>query len=310
MIKILSKEDHIKFHHRYRNSDLFRQWSGILCELERVAQEIDAITLWFYADKCLARLREIKIYRDEEIPYIFRDMIKDCGAVERNGEKINRHPDKAERSVVTIMCIMLTSLMNAVEEGHEDEDFNNKAMCVAIDRLLHQNSYYQFLMEVFFNRKIGNDGKKVVIKPCDPMNEASILMNMDETEKEEMETMKNKVLNITNGLRVYLKNDWDAWVSIWDEIFLDSDLFTLLTTKNPSDNEWELNEKMICDVIGIFLEKFDYKKHVSKVNNVLAPIKNQRDYISNHGRNGGSSAVFSDEQHTKVENIIISKKSS
>ena len=51
MIKILSEEDQIKFHHRYRNSDLFRQWSGILCKLEREAKEIDAITLWYYADK-------------------------------------------------------------------------------------------------------------------------------------------------------------------------------------------------------------------------------------------------------------------
>jgi len=310
MIKILSEEDQIKLHHRYRNSDLFRQWSGILCELEMENKEIDAITLWYYADKCLARLREIKKYRDEEIPYIFRDMIKICGAVERSGEKINRHPDKAERSAITIMCIMLTSLMNAVEKGHENEDFDNKAMCVAIDRLLHQNSYYEFLMEEFFSRKIGNDGKKVVIRPCDPMNEASIIENMDETAKQEMEKMKNKVLNITNGLRVYFKNDWDAWISVWGDICLDTELMQLLSTIDPKDNKWQLNEKMICNVIGMFLEKFEYKKHVSKVNNVLAPEKNRRDYISNHGKNGGSSAVFSEEQHSKVESIIISKKTS
>ena len=164
MIKILSEEDQTKLHHRYRNSDLFRQWSGILCMLEREAKEIDAITLWYYADKYLARLREIKRYRDEEIPYIFRDLIKECGSMVRNDEIIHRHPDKAERSAITIMCIMMTSLMNAVEKGHEAEDFDNKAMCVSIDRLLHQNSYYDFLMEAFFCRKIGNDGKKVVIR--------------------------------------------------------------------------------------------------------------------------------------------------
>lgn len=310
MIKILSDADQRTFHHRYRNSDLFRQWSGILCKLEREAKEIDAITLWYYADKCLERLREIKQYRDDEIPFIFRDLIKECGAIVRDGEIINRHPDKAERSAITIMCIMLTSLMNAVERGHEAEDFDNKAMCVAIDRLLYRNSYYESLMEEFFNRKIGNDGKKVVIKPCDPMNEASIIENMDETAKQEMEKMKNKVLNITNGLRVYFKNDWDAWISVWGDICLDTELMQLLSTIDPKDNKWQLNEKMICNVIGMFLEKFEYKKHVSKVNNVLAPEKNRRDYISNHGKNGGSSAVFSEEQHSKVESIIISKKTS
>lgn len=310
MIKILSETDQRTFHHRYRNSDLFRQWSGILCELEMKANEIDAITLWYYAEKCLERLREIKQYRDDEIPFIFRDLIKECSVVERNDEIINRHPDKAEHSAITIMCIMLTSLMNAVEKGHEGEDFDNKAMCVAIVRLLQQNSYYKCLMEAFFNREIGNDGKKVVIKPSDPMNEASIIENMDEIAKQEMENMKNKVLNITNGLRVYFKNDWDAWISVWGDICLDAELMQLLSTIDPKDNKWQLNEKMICNIIGMFLEKFEYKKHVSKVNNVLAPEKNRRDYISNHGKNGGSSAVFSEEQHSKVESIIKSKKTS
>ena len=310
MIKILSEEDQRKFHHRYRNSDLFRQWSGILCKLEREFKELDAITLWFLSEKCLERLREIKNYRDEEIPYIFRDLIKECGAIKKDDETIHRHPNKAEQSAITIMCIMLTSLMNAVEKGHEDEDFDNKAMCVAIDRLLHHNSYYQFLMETFFSRKIGNDGKKVVIKPCDPMNEASILMNMDKAAKEEMETMKNKVLELTSGLRVYFKNDWEAWESVWGDICLDAELMQLLSSIDPKDNKWQLNEKMICNVIGMFLEIFGYKNHVSKVNSVLTPEKNRRDNISNHGKNGGSSAVFSDEQHTKIDNIIRSKKSS
>ena len=310
MIKILSEEDQRKIHHRYRNSDLFRQWSGILCELERKSQEIDPVTLWFISEKCLERLREINNYRDEEIPYIFRDLIKECGAIIKDGETIHRHPNKAEQSAITIMCVMLTSLMNAVEKGHEDEDFDNKAMCVAIDRLLHHNSYYQFLMETFFSRKIGNDGKKVVIKPCDPMNEASIIKNMDETAKQEMESMKNKVLDLTRGLRVYFKNDWEAWESVWGDICLDAELMQLLSSIDPKDNEWQLNEKMICNVIGMFLEIFKFKNHVSKVNSVLAPEKNRRDYISNHGKNGGSSAVFSDEKHSKVESIIKSKKTS
>jgi hypothetical protein len=310
MIKILSEEDQRKIHHRYRNSDLFRQWSGILCELERKSQEIDPVTLWFISEKCLERLREITNYRDEEIPYIFRDLIKECGAIIKDGETIHRHPNKAEQSAITIMCVMLTSLMNAVEKGHEDEDFDNKAMCVAIDRLLHNNSYYEFLMEAFFNRKIGNDGKKVIIKSCDPMNEASIIKNMDETAKQEMESMKNKVLDLTRGLRVYFKNDWEAWESVWGDICLDAELMQLLSSIDPKDNEWQLNEKMICNVIGMFLEIFKFKNHVSKVNSVLAPEKNRRDYISNHGKNGGSSAVFSDEKHSKVESIIKSKKTS
>ena len=164
MVKILSEEERRKFHHRYRNDDVFRQWSGILCQLERESKEIDSISIWFLAQKCLDRLRDIKRYRDEEIPYIYNDLIKECGVLLEGEERNLRHPDYAERTAITVMCIMLTSLMNAVEKGHEDEDFDNKAMCVAIDRLLHDSKYYAFLMDTFFSRNIGNDGKKIIIK--------------------------------------------------------------------------------------------------------------------------------------------------
>ena len=205
---------------------------------------------------------------------------------------------------------MLTSLMNAVEKGHETEDFDNKAMCVAIDRLLQRNTYYTMLMNAFFSRETGNDGKKVVIAPCNPMAAASVLESMDEAAKQEMADMKRRVLEITNGLRVYFKQDWDVWTSVWNDICLDVELMQLLSSENPRKNTWGLNEKMICNVIGMFLDAFEYKHPIIKINDALPPTKNRRDYISNHGKNGGSSAVFSDEQHTKVENIIISKKNS
>lgn len=308
MIKILSEEEKKRYHHRYRNDDVFRQWSAILCQLEREAKEMDSITLWFLAQKCLGRLREIKQYRDEEIPYIYNDLIKECGIVQKGKERINRTPIQAERSAITVMCIMLTLLMNAVEKGHENEDFDNKAMCVAIDRLLQKSNYYALLMKAFFDRKTGNDGKKVVIAPSDPMKDAFILNNMDDTAKQEVESMKSKVLAITSGLKVLFKKDWNLWEAVWSDICLDEDLSQLLSQIDPRKNNWGMNEKMICNVIGMFLEIFEYKKLVSTANSALSPSKNRRDYISSHGRNGGSSAVFSEEQHNKVENIIKSKK--
>lgn len=310
MLELLSVTEQCRLHHRYRNSDLFRQWSGILCQLEREAGEMDAINLWHLAEKCLQRLRDLTQYRDEDIPYIYNDLITLCAVFQKDGKTIERSTEKAERSAVTVMCVMLTSLMNAVEKGHETEDFDNKAMCVAIDRLLQRNTYYTMLMNAFFSRETGNDGKKVVITPCDPMAAASVLESMDEAAKQEMADMKRRVLEITSGLRVYFKQDWDVWTSVWNDICLDVELMQLLSSENPRKNAWGLNEKMICNVIGMFWEAFEYTHPIIKINGALSPTKNRRDYISNHGKNGGSSAVFSDEQHTKVENIIISKKNS
>ena len=310
MLELLSVTEQRKLHHRYRNSGLFRQWSGILCQLEREVGEMDAVNLWLLAEKCLQRLREIQKYRDEEIPYIYNELMALCTVFQKDDETIKRSQEEAERSAVTVMCVILTSLINAVEKGHETEDFDNKAMCVAIDRLLQRNTYYAMLMNTFFSRKTGNDGKQVVITPCDPMVATSVLESMDEIAKQEMEDMKRRVLEITNGLRVYFKQDWDAWTSVWNDICLDAELLQLLSIINPRKNAWGLNEKMICNVIGIFLEAFEYKFPIIKINDAMSPPKNRRDYISNHGKNGGSSAVFSDEQHSKVENIINCKKSS
>ena len=224
------------------------------------------------------------------------------------GEERNlRHPDYAERTAITVMCIMLTSLMNAVEKGHEDEDFDNKAMCVAIDRLLHDSKYYAFLMDAFFSRKIGNDGMKIIITPSDPMKEEYIRNSMDETAKQETDSVKNKVIGFTQGLKAIFKKDWSSWESVWSDICLDEELTQILSKQNPRGNSWGINEKMICNVIGMFLENFEYKNMVYTANSALKPTKNRRDYISSHGKNGGSSAVFSEEQHTKVDNIIKSK---
>ena len=309
MMKLLTADEQQSLHHRYRNSDLFRQWSGILCQLEREAGEMDAVSVWFHAERCLVRLREIQRYRDEEIPYILNDLLRDCMTFTKDGNAVSRSKEAAERSAVTIMCVMLTSLMNAAEKDHENEDFDNKAMCVAIDRQLQRNTYYVMLMNAFFSRDTGNDGRKVVIAPADPMNADTVLETMDETAKRDMEEMKEKVIGLTRRLGTLFKEDWNIWESVWSDICADADLMQLLAAKNPRDNAWGLNEKMVCNVIGIFLEIRGYKKVVSKVNGLLSPDKNRREYITNYGRNGGSSAVFSNEQRTRVETIIRSKTS-
>lgn len=305
MVALLSDIERRSLHHRYRNSGLFRQWSAILCQLERDAGEMDAVSLWYLAEKCLNRLRDIQQYRDEEIPYIYNDLISECSVFSKGKGVINRSPEAAERSAVVVMCVMLTSLMNAVEKGHETEDFDNKTMCVAIDRLLYTNLYYAKLMRVFFGRKTGNDGKKVVISPSDPMDNSVILECMDDEAKQDIEAMKTRVMELTKDLKVYFKEKWSAWVSVWDEICKNTEFMQLLSALDPKRNAWGLNEKMICNVLGIFLElNKDIELAISTANNSLAPKKNRRDYITSHGRNGGSSAVFSEEQHTRIENII------
>lgn len=304
MFKLLSETDKKQFHHYYRNSDLFRQWSGILCQLEREIGEMDAVSLWFLAERNLQRLRNLQQYRDEDIPYIYNELIDICRVFVRGTETIERTQDEAERSAITVMCVILTSLMNAVEKGHEDEDFDNKAMCVAIARLLQENKYFNMLMDTFFARKTGNDGLKVVITPSDPMLEKTVLENMDEEAKKDIKQMVANVIDHTQGLKTLFNNYWEVWKLLWKDICSDSEMIQLLKNIEPRGNEWGFNQKMVCNVIGIFKEN-TIKADVSfnAINNDLCST-NVRSYLSKHAEYNGSNSVFNREQHDFIKKLI------
>ena len=213
---------------------------------------MDAVSLWSLAEKCLNRLRDIQQYRDEDIPYIYNDLLNHCSVFVKGNENISRSRQETERTAITVMCVMLTSLMNAVEKGNEYEDFDNKAICVSIDRLLQDHPYYTMLMNAFFRRRTGNDGKKVVIAPSDPMDNSAILESMDDKAKQDMEAMKTRVLELTKGLKVYFKEKWNAWVSVWDEICKNTEFMQLLSSVDPK----------LSQVTHVFIE------HINNLNEV------------------------------------------
>ncbi len=303
MLKILSEKEQKQFHHRYRNNDLFRQWSGILCQLEREAGEMDAVSLWFLAESCLQRLRNLQQYRDEDIPYIYNELIDKCSVFVRGAESIERSQDEAERSAITVMCVMLTSLMNAVEKGHEDEEFDNKAMCVAIARLLQENGYYTMLMHAFFARKTGNDGKKVIITPSDPMKERTILEHMDEEAKREIDQMVKTVIVRTQGLKTLFSKYWTVWQPLWHDICSDSEMILMMKKKEPRTSDWDINQKMVCNVVGMFKSYAKLTESVQKINDLLCS-QNMRSYISNHVDFGSANTVFTSEQHDRIKKMI------
>ena len=57
MVKQLTTEEQRSLHHRYKQSDLYRQWLPILAMLQRDYGEMDGITLWYLAERQIVRLR-------------------------------------------------------------------------------------------------------------------------------------------------------------------------------------------------------------------------------------------------------------
>lgn len=285
-IKKLTDEERKSYHSHFRKNDLFRHWIPILSDLEKDITHMDAISLWYNANEVLQQLRVETDFRDEQIVYIHSEMARND-----NGP-----------CLTSIMAIVTTCLMNATEEGHEEENIPNDAICIAIRRLYEKDRLFEALIAEFFRRKIGNDGKRVVITPSDPMTQNISLDDMDDVAKREVESYKGKVLDLTKGLKVYF-TDWDCWQELWTQICMDAELVNLLKRIDPRRNEWELNQKMICNVIGIYIEVFEMRTPINTIKNALS-TKQLSSYISNHRGFDTSDTAINQEQYTKIKNLI------
>jgi hypothetical protein len=248
---------------------------------------MDAISVWYNAEMVLMNLRACIEYRDEELNFIHSE-------IER-GQKVEL--------ISAIMAVVLTRMMNATEEGHEEEDIPNDVVCNAILKKHYGDMFFERIMNVFFKRNIGNDGKKVVITPSDPMTQNISLDDMEDVAKEEILAYVDKVLNRTQSLQTHLKNKWEGWETLWRSICMDAELLNLLKETNPNRNEWGFNQKMICNVVGICANHRIIEASTNALNSALT-TKQVSSYLRNPKDFGGSDSAFTKEQYEKVEQMI------
>ena len=170
MAKILTEAERCIVHDRNRENDLYDQWCPILAMLQRDYDEMDVASLWSLVEQQIEHLRQKAGYREVEISIIYNELIDNCRVFSQSGSKNkDRAPEQARRTATTVMCVMLTMLMNAVERGHEEETFANEPICMAIMDIVKDDVYFNNLIKYFLERKTGYDGKEVVITPNDPL---------------------------------------------------------------------------------------------------------------------------------------------
>ena len=298
-MKLLTLTEQHTLHHRYKLDDLYRQWSPILSMLQRKYNEADAQTLWYQAVRQIIRLRGEQSYRDQEIAPIYNELLTDGLSL----DKTARSKEQAQRTATTVMCIVLTMLMNAVEKGHEDESFDNEPVCMAIMDILSGDVYFQSLMNLFFKRNIGYDGNKVIITPSDPMLETTLPESMDEVGKEEINQMVENVMSRTKGLQALFGDGWAKWKPLWCEILTDTEFMLLLKNQEPRGTEWDINQKMVCNVVGLIKAKTKMKASFQALNDAIC-TKNMRSYFSNIADFEGTDCVFSREQSDRLRQLI------
>ena len=297
-MKLLTTEEQDKLRHKYKNNDLYRQWAPILSKLQSKNAEADVVTLWYVAQRQIVHLRNEESFREQEIAPIFANLVKE--SLDFNG--VSRSEEQARRTATTVMCIMLTMLMNAVEKGHEDEYFDNEPMCLAIFDLFLDNTFFKSLMDLFFKREKGYDGQKVVITPSDPMK-ADATQSMDDVATERTMQMINAVISHTEGLKAIFDNYWSAWIDLWKDILADEEFCLMIDKKEPNGTDWGMNQKMVMNVVGMFRGKAKINAPIAKLNDAISN-KNRRSYISNHADFEGNDSVFNRKQHTIISRMI------
>lgn len=298
-MRLLTQIEKHTLHHRYKQNDLYRQWSPILAMLQRKYDEADAQTLWHQAEQQVVRLRGELSFREQEIAPIYNGLIEEALKFDETA----RTKEQARRTAATVMGILLTMLMNAVEKGHEAESFDNEPMCLAVFDVLMNDTFFQNLMNLFFSRSTGYDGKKVVITPSDPMTEKTLLESMDEVAIEETRQMVNDIISRTQGLKSLLKDDWTHWESLWLDILTDTQMMLLIKNIDPNRNSWGFNQKMVCNVLGIYKDQTKLSVSIKALGDAISPI-NVRSYISNPADYDGSDSVFNREQYNRIKLLI------
>ena len=306
MIRLLNNEEREQLYHRYRESDLYCHWSPILNQLEWEEEELSAIDIWWLTELMLQKLRDVDFQRDEMIPYLFKNLLKSMDSVSADGKEVRRSVGLAENSAVTAMCVLMFRLMNAVDENHEEEEFDNRPMCIEIANLIRNHPRFSLLEERFFKRKKGNDGNKIKIKPSDPMDIETQLRDMDEKARKEVEDMSARIIELTKGLRPVWGTYWSQWEELCREICLSQDLLNKMKEVEPRNNDWKLNQKMICNTIGIFRTKLEIDKSVAQINGAISS-KQLGSYLRQHADYNGTDSALTREQHQRIEKLIENK---
>lgn len=116
----------------------------------------------------------------------------------------------------------------------------------------------------------------------------------------EVKEMTQKLLTQTANLETLFGENWGRWQRLCEKVCTDKDLLEKLKNVSPQYNEWNMNQKLVCNLIGLFKQKLNINVSIAVVNSHLCP-KNIRSYISKHEDYSGSSSDLSKAQHEEIE---------
>ncbi len=304
MIKELTPEEQHYLGLQYWKIDLFRHWSTVINQFTWTEPELDLVSIWATTDGIIESLRSVDVGRDQLIPVLLQETLRGLWLAEQQKEEGERRElAQVESTAVTIFTVLLTRLLNAVEKGHEDEAFDNEPVCTAIACMIGNHPRFVQLHKRLFKRKVGFDGKKIEIEPSDPLKKKEPVKKEGGRKSAKEEKPEARLLKLTSGLQPLFGEQWNGWEDLCRRLCLDDEIRRKLHEVKPRNNEWNMNQKMLCNVIGIYKDCKKIQVSMRTINSVLS-TKQLRHYIGNHANYKASDTDLDKVLHRRIEKMV------
>ena len=297
--------------HLYSEDKLFRTFSPVLCELQEKRGELHPVILWHEVDALRERLRKAS-YRETEVPFLVNYLRGHLSQQLTDGKEVlTRDEDHVVETMLCVLLLLFFQLSDATPSEDKLEENPNHVVCKALAYLLANPDFAWYIEPMRKNltmRKTDLQGNKIVLPVTDYMQMKVTKDAMDEIARQNYERIMAHIAELSKGLKQYLKISEDDYMSIWENICMDGDLFLLMSKKEPRTYPYEFNIKMFCNVLGLLQHtvlatgEVILLDNVQNVNNAISE-KNYRPYLTYYNV-FDSNCAYTKPQMLEIKRII------
>lgn len=270
----------------YRKEPLFRALSGMLSHQRlKKSIRISATAVWHLTMQIYDELNRYDSYQSLEISRIHCELREQFETLYPDDEPL------AQRTATTVLFVLLLQLAKA-DPTDTDPTIRALQRAVAVELTQTEREIYRYTLELrrqLDQCRTNDSGQPVTVEPKSYLTQRPT---------DEARRMAERILRLTEPLRESpresLRISWATYEKLWQRICADRELLQKLTVVSPRGNPWELNMKLVLNVVGM-LKATPLTARSNIINTstrALADslgVSNKRSYIDNPRPNGHSS---------------------
>ena len=223
----------------YREEPLFRALSGMLSHQRlKKSIRISATAVWHLTMQIYDELNRYDSYQSLEISRIHCELREQFETLYPDDEPL------ARRTATTVLFVLLLQLAKA-DPTDTDPTIRALQRAVAVELTQTEREIYRYTLELrrqLDQCRTNDSGQPVTVEPKSYLAQRPT---------DEAQRMAERILRLTEPLRKSLRIDWATYETLWQCICADKELLQTLTQVSPRNNPWELNMKLVLNVIGM-----------------------------------------------------------